>query len=126
MVAARAAYDQAVATYRQTVLTAFGQVEDQLSAARILQEQNTVQQQAVQLARRSVQITLNQYRAGTQAYTAVITAQNTALADEQTALTVQQNLLVASVSLITALGGGWTDADLPREDRIRGALPIFP
>lgn len=122
---ARAEYDQAVATYRQTVLTAFQGVEDQLSTTRILQEQLAAEQQAVDLARRSVQIALNQYRAGTQPYTTVITAQNTLLSDEQTLLTVRQNLLTASVSLIVALGGGWTDAALPRPGRIT-AQPIFP
>ncbi len=122
---ARAEYDQAVATYRQTVLTAFQQVEDQLAATRILQQQSEAERRAVDLARRSVAIALNQYRAGTQPFTTVITAQNTQLADEQAALTVQQNLLTASVSLIVALGGGWTDVELPRPAAIRDQ-PIFP
>ena len=123
--AARATYDQSVATYRQTVLTAFQQVEDALSGLRVLQQQAAAQQQAVQLARRSVQIVLNQYRAGTQPYTAVITAQNTAFADEQAALTVQQNLLTSSVALVVALGGGFTDTGLPGPAILK-AQPIFP
>jgi NodT family efflux transporter outer membrane factor (OMF) lipoprotein len=123
--AARATYDQAVATYRATVLTAFQQVEDELAATRILQQQLRAEEEAVGLARRSVQIALNQYRAGTQAYTAVITAQNTALADEQALLTVRQNLLTASASLIVATGGGWTDAQLPEPAALRNQ-PIFP
>ncbi|MBV8915430.1 MAG: efflux transporter outer membrane subunit [Acetobacteraceae bacterium] len=122
---ARAEYDQAVATYRQTVLTAFQQVEDELSATRILQAQSAAAQRAVELARRSVAIALNQYRAGTQPFTTVITAQNTALADEQSALTVRQNLLTASVSLIVALGGGWQETALPAPAAIK-AQPIFP
>lgn len=123
--AARAAYDQAVATYRQTVLTAFQQVEDALSSTRILQQQASAEAEAVALARRSVQIALNQYRAGTQPYTTVITAQNTALTDEQAALTVRENLLLSSANLIVALGGGWTKASLPMADVLRDQ-PIFP
>jgi NodT family efflux transporter outer membrane factor (OMF) lipoprotein len=124
--AARALYDEAVATYRQTVLSAFEQVEDELSTLRILQDQYAAQQDAVRLARQAVDVTLNQYRAGTQAYTAVITAENTLLADEEALLTVQQERLVASVTLIEALGGGWNAGELPKESVIRTANPIFP
>jgi NodT family efflux transporter outer membrane factor (OMF) lipoprotein len=109
----RAAYDQTVANYRQTVLTGFQQVEDQLAALRILEEQAAVQEGAVRAAREAERLVLNQYRAGTQAYTSVLTAQTTALTDEQTALTIAQNRLVASVSLIQALGGGWNASQLP-------------
>jgi len=123
--AARATYDQAVANYRQTVLTAFQQVEDELSSTRILQQQLVAENEAVQFARRAVQIALNQYRAGTQPYTTVITAQNTQLTDEQTALTVRQNLLNASVALVVALGGGWTDTQLPTPGPLKDQ-PIFP
>ena len=122
--AARANYDQAVATYRQTVLTAFEAVEDQLSSLRILAQQADAEEKDVALARRAVQIALNEYRAGTQPYTTVITAQNTLLGAEQTALTVQQQRFVASVSLIEALGGGWTAADLSSVDG--GNLPRRP
>ena len=108
--AARASYDEAVATYRQTVLTAFEGVEDQLSSLRILAEQADAEDKDVALARRAVQIALNEYRAGTQPYTTVITAQNTLLSAEQAALSVQQQRFVASVTLIQALGGGWTTA----------------
>jgi NodT family efflux transporter outer membrane factor (OMF) lipoprotein len=109
---ARAAYDAAVATYRQTVLTAFQQVEDELATLRILEQQVQVQEQTVKDANLAVQLTLNQYKAGTVAYTAVITAQTTALADAQTLLGIRQNRLVASVVLIEALGGGWNAASL--------------
>ncbi len=122
---ARAEYDQAVATYRQTVLTAFQQVEDELAATRILQQQVAAQARAVDLARRSVAIALNQYRAGTQPFTTVITAQNTLLTDQQALLTVRQNLYTASVALIVALGGGWSDAQLPPPGQIKDQ-PIFP
>ena len=105
---ARAAYDATVANYRQTVLIAFQQVEDQLATLRILEQQVEVQEQTVKSADLSVQLTLNQYRAGTVAYTSVVTAQAIALGDAQTLLTIRQNRLVASVALIQALGGGWT------------------
>jgi NodT family efflux transporter outer membrane factor (OMF) lipoprotein len=105
--AARATYDQQVATYRQTVLTAFQQVEDQLAALRILEQQANVEDVAVRSAREAVRLTLNQYEAGTVAYTSVVTAQAIQLADEQEVLTVLGNRLTASVALIAALGGGW-------------------
>ena len=104
--AARAAYDASVATYRQTVLTAFQQVEDQLSNLRILEQQAVATAQAVRSAQRSVQIALNTYRAGTAVYTNVITQQTALLGDQQSALSVQEQRLVASVTLVQALGGG--------------------
>ena len=109
---ARAAYDATVANYRQTVLTAFQQVEDELATLRILERQVQVQEQTVKSANLAVQLTLNQYRAGTVAYTSVVTAQATALGDAQTLLTIRQNRLTASVALIQALGGGWDAASL--------------
>jgi NodT family efflux transporter outer membrane factor (OMF) lipoprotein len=124
--AARATYDQAVANYRQTVLTAFQQVEDELSTLRILERQARALAVTVADSRRAVTLALNEYRAGTQPYTTVITAQNVALSNEQTALTVRQNRLVASVALIEALGGGWDVTRLPsRKDLTRG-LPFLP
>lgn len=111
--AARAVYDQQVANYRETVLSAFQQVEDELSSLRILEQQAAAQDLAVTTAERAVQLTLNQYQAGTVAYTAVITEQTIALGDEQAAVTILGNRLVASASLIEALGGGWDRSDLP-------------
>ncbi len=111
--AARATYNQSVATYRQTVLTAFQQIEDQLGALRVLAQQAVAEDAAVASARRAVDVTLNEYRAGTVAYTSVIIEQALLLADQQTALAIQQNRLVASVTLIEALGGGWNASDLP-------------
>jgi NodT family efflux transporter outer membrane factor (OMF) lipoprotein len=107
---ARAAYDGSVATYRQTVLSAFQQVEDELAALRILEQQDQVQQRTVNFADEAVRLTLNQYKAGTVAYTAVVTAQTIALNDAQTLLDIRQSRLVASVALIQALGGGWSTA----------------
>jgi NodT family efflux transporter outer membrane factor (OMF) lipoprotein len=105
---ARAAYDSAVANYRQTVLTAFQQVEDELAALRILQQQFAVAEHTVRSANEAVKLTLNEYKAGTIAYTSVVTAQVTALSDALSLASIRENRLVASVSLIQALGGGWT------------------
>jgi NodT family efflux transporter outer membrane factor (OMF) lipoprotein len=110
---ARATYDEFVADYRQTVLAAFQQVEDQLVALRVLQQQAVAQDAAVASARHAVEVTLNQYLAGTVAYTSVITEQTLELSDEQTVLTIQQSRLVASVTLIQSLGGGWQASDVP-------------
>jgi NodT family efflux transporter outer membrane factor (OMF) lipoprotein len=116
---AKAAYRQDVASYRQTVLAAFQQVEDQLAALRILAEQQEVQDRAVKSAEEAERLILNEYKAGTVAYTSVIVAQTAALADEETALTIRQNRLVASVALIEALGGGWTARQLPTPTEIK-------
>jgi outer membrane protein TolC len=108
----RAAYDAAVANYRETVLTAFQQVEDELATLRILEQQVEVQEQTVKSADLAVQLTLNQYRAGTVAYTSVVTAQAVALGDAQSLLGIRQGRMVASVTLIQALGGGWNAASI--------------
>ena len=117
---ARAAYDGTVANYRQTVLTAFQQVEDELASLRILEQQFQVADQTVKDANLAVTLALNQYRAGTVAYTAVVTAQAIALNDAQTLLNIRQSRLVASVTLIQALGGGWRTSDL---SAVHVALP---
>jgi NodT family efflux transporter outer membrane factor (OMF) lipoprotein len=124
--AVRASYDQSVATYRQTVLTALQQVEDALSGLRILEQQAAAEAIAVDSARRAVEVTLNEYRAGTVAYTSVITEQTLLLADQQTALSVQQSRLVASVALIEALGGGWSAAALPARHEVEQSHPWMP
>ena len=124
--AARATYDQSVATYRQTVLTAFQQVEDALSGLRILARQEAVQRQTVIDAGRAAQIALNEYRAGTQAYTAVITAQNTLLSAQQTLITIQQSRLTDAVALIQALGGGWRASELPDRNWLQRRDPLLP
>src|SRR3984893_9002458 len=102
-----ATYDENVANYRQTVLTGFQEVEDNLAALRILEQEAAVQDEAVKSARGSLAITLNQYRAGTANYLAVVIVQATALANERAALTILGRRLSASVALIQALGGGW-------------------
>jgi NodT family efflux transporter outer membrane factor (OMF) lipoprotein len=111
--AAGAFYDESVANYRQTVLTGFQQVEDQLATLRILESQAEVEVRAVASAREAELLELNQYKAGTVAYTSVVTAQQTALSNEEAALNVQQSRLVASVTLIQSLGGGWDQGQLP-------------
>ncbi len=123
--AARAAYWQSVANYRQTVLTAFQQVEDQLAAIRILKQQLVVQEKAVKAAREAVQVYLNQYQAGTVPFTTVVGAQATLLGDEEAALTIRQDLFLASVSLIQALGGGWDTNLLPGEKELVKNFSLF-
>ena len=102
-----AAYDASVAAYRQTVLAAFQDVEDNLAALHYLEEEAAVQDAAVQAARESLTITLNQYRAGTANYLAVVVVQAGTLNNERTAVTILGQRYAASVALIKALGGGW-------------------
>jgi NodT family efflux transporter outer membrane factor (OMF) lipoprotein len=104
-----AAYDATVATYRETVLTGFQEVEDNLAALRILEQEAAVQDEAVKSARESLAITLNQYRAGTANYLAVIVVQAQALVNERAAVGILGQRLNASVGLIRALGGGWKE-----------------
>ena len=110
MAQASAAYDGTVATYRQSVLVGFQEVEDNLAALRILAQEAIVQDEAVVLARRSVALTTNQYKAGIVTYLSVIQVQATALNNERAALDVLNRRLTASVLLVKALGGGWTAA----------------
>lgn len=109
---ADATYDESVANYRQTVLTAFQQVEDNLSALRVLAEEAKAEDAAVADARKSEQLTVNQYKEGIVPFNNVLTAETTRLSNEQTALTVQKSRLEASVALIQALGGGWDVSQL--------------
>ena len=121
---ARAAYDATVADYRQTVLTAFQQVEDELSSLRILAQQATAEDAAVRAARQAETIIFNQYKAGTVAYTSVVVAQTAALSNAETAINIRQSRLVASAALVQALGGGWDTASLPNGDRIEADYPL--
>ena len=121
---ARAVFDQDVANYRQTVLTAFQQVEDQLAGLRILAQQAEVQDKAVAAAFEAARILNNQYLAGTVAFTSVIVADQTALANAETAVNIRQSRLVASAALIQALGGGWDTTQLPSRDRIEENAPL--
>ena len=105
---AKAAYNADVASYRQTVLAAFQQVEDNLAALRILEQEAQVQNEAVMDARKAVTLETDQYKAGTVSALDVITTQATALTDEKTAVTILGQRLNACVLLIQYLGGGWT------------------
>lgn len=122
---AKAAYDAAVANYRQVSLAAFQNVEDQLAALRILEQEAIAQDDAVKSAEHALAITINQYRAGTVSYLNVITAQATAYSNERNAITILGNRLDDSVALIKALGGGWEEKDLPAQGDIglRSAAP---
>lgn len=104
-----ATYDENVANYRQTVLAGFQEVEDNLAALKILEQEAAVQDEAVRTARESLAIVLNQYRAGIANYLAVVVIQAAALNNERTALSILSRRLTASVVLIKALGGGWED-----------------
>ena len=115
---ARATYDETVANYRQSVLVGIQQVEDNLATLRVLAHQAEVQSRAVDLARQAEQLTLNSYKAGVLDYTSVVQAQATALSSEQSALAIRQSRLTASVSLIEALGGGWSVAQLPSKHQL--------
>ena len=108
-----AAYDANVAAYRQTVLTGFKEVEDNLAALRILEQEAVVQDEALQAARQAVVLTTNQYKAGIINYLNVVTVQAAALANERTAVDILNRRLTASVLLIKALGGGWNISGLP-------------
>ena len=127
--AARAAYWQSVANYRQTVLAAFQQVEDQLAAIRVLTRQLKEANDAVSSARSWVRSYMDQYRIGVVDLTTLLYAQSTLLSSEQSALAVRQSLFVASVILIEALGGGWDVSKLPTQgDLVKGfsLLPQLP
>ena len=116
---ARAAYDASVATYRQTVLTGFQQVEDNLAALRILEQEAKSADAAVASAKKNVVITINQYKVGTASALDVITTEAIALSNELTAVNVLGSRLNANVLLVQALGGGWSTADLP-SDKVVG------
>jgi NodT family efflux transporter outer membrane factor (OMF) lipoprotein len=108
LAAARAAYDAAVANYRQTVLSAFQDVEDQLAAQRLLAQQSEKENAALKSARRTLDISTTKYKGGVITYLDVVIAQSAALGLEQTVVQLNGQRLAASVSLIKALGAGWT------------------
>ncbi|MFJ2987166.1 efflux transporter outer membrane subunit [Collimonas sp. NPDC087041] len=110
--AAKAAYQATVANYRGTVLSAFQNVENDLSGLRILAEQANALEAAVRDATHGAEIAFNEYQAGTVDYTTVATARATQLSNQLSALNVQQSRLLDSVSLIGDLGGGWSDSAL--------------
>ena len=114
----QAAYDATVAAYRQTVLTAFEQVEDNLAALRILQSEADKLEQTIQAANRALNVSAAQYKAGTTSYLTVITSQATLLNSQRDAVTLLTRRLTASVLLIEALGGGWNSSQLPSRNQL--------
>ncbi len=112
--AVRASYEATVAAYRQTTLTAFQQVEDNLAALRILEQEAEQQRRAVESAQLSLQLFNNRYRGGVDNYLQVITAQTVTLANQRTEIDILRRRMGASVLLVKALGGGWDVADLPK------------
>ncbi|MBV9154745.1 MAG: efflux transporter outer membrane subunit [Acidobacteriaceae bacterium] len=111
---AQASYEAQVANYRQAALTAFQEVEDNLSTLRILEEESSKQHEATIAAENSLQLSLNRYKGGLVTYLEVVTAQGTALTNERTEVDLLRRRMDASVQLIKALGGGWTIAQLPQ------------
>lgn len=121
----RALYDQSVATYRNTVLTAFQQVEDNLSSLRILAPEIQQQDDAVKSAERNLALATDRYRLGIDPYLNVITAQATLLSNQQTAVTLREQQMVASVQLVEALGGAWDANQLPTPKQIISRRPAM-
>ncbi len=115
--ATRAAYDAEVAFYRQTTLTAFQQVEDNLAALRILAAEAQQQRDAVKSADRSLRTFTNLYVGGEVAYLQVITAQTALLTNQRNDVDVERRRIEADIRLIKALGGGWDIAELPQLDQ---------
>jgi NodT family efflux transporter outer membrane factor (OMF) lipoprotein len=113
--AARATYDANVAAYRQAVLAAFQDVEDNLASLRILEQEIVVQRQAVDSARQALAIVTNEYKAGTVGFVNVLTAQTTAFIAEQKLESIAGQRMVSSVGLVKALGGGWDASQMNRE-----------
>jgi NodT family efflux transporter outer membrane factor (OMF) lipoprotein len=114
----RAQYDSTVANYRQTVLTAFQQVEDNLSTLRVLSLEIQQQEDAVKSAQRVLTVASDRYRLGIDPYLNVITAQTTLLSNQQTVVNLHMQQITASVQLIEALGGGWNASTLPTPKQI--------
>jgi NodT family efflux transporter outer membrane factor (OMF) lipoprotein len=118
---AEAAYDVAAAQYKETVLSGFQQVEDQLALLRLLDQEAALQDQAVRASRQAEQSTIAQYRAGTTSYLNVVTTQTTLLNNQRTAVQLRGRLLAASISLVAATGGGWS-----ANDSLAAATPAQP
>jgi outer membrane protein TolC len=111
------AYDQAVANYRQTVLTSFQQVEDNVEILRILEQEAQIQDKAV-----TAELAITRYKGGVTSYLEVTTAQSAALSDELTAVNILGRRMVDAVTLVQALGGGWNSSELPQRPECCGKL----
>jgi NodT family efflux transporter outer membrane factor (OMF) lipoprotein len=119
---ATAFYDQTVANYRETVLTGFQQVEDNLAALRILENEAQVQERAVVAAQKYLELANTRYAGGVTSYLEVTTAQSAALSDELTAVNILGRRMVDAVALVQALGGGWDRSSLPDRPECCGKL----
>jgi outer membrane protein TolC len=119
---AHAAYDFQVASYRESVLTGFHQVEDGLAAVRILENEASVQDEAVVAAQRSLDLSITRYKGGVTTYLEVITAQSAALSDQVTAVNILGRRMANTVLLIHSLGGGWEKSSLPERPECCGKL----
>ncbi|MBI1354112.1 MAG: efflux transporter outer membrane subunit [Acidobacteria bacterium] len=109
-----AEYDVTVAEYRQTVLTAFQEVEDNLATLRVLETEERQQAEAVAAARESLQLATNRYQGGVDTYLQVLSAQTVELVSERRMIDIRRRRILASVALIKALGGGWDASEMPR------------
>ncbi len=121
-----ALYDSDVASYRQTVLSAFQEVEDNLAALRILAQEAEQQDVAVKAAEQSLRLELDRYKSGVDSYLNVITTQTIALGDERTAVQLLARRLVSAVQLVSALGGGWDSSTLPTPGQLKTSASATP
>ena len=119
----RAQYDETVANYRQTVLTAFQQVEDNLASLRILSGEIQFQDTAVKSAERTLAIAQDRYKLGIDPYLNVLTAQTALLSNQGTAVNLRIQQMTASEGLIEALGGGWNASQLPSPAQLISKVP---
>jgi NodT family efflux transporter outer membrane factor (OMF) lipoprotein len=119
VLAAEANYDASVAAYRETVLGALQQVEDNLSTLRVLAQESEQQAAAVEAAQTSLTLETDRYKAGTDSYLNVILTQTITLNDQRAQVSLLQRRMIAAVDLIVALGGGWDASALPNPDQIR-------
>jgi outer membrane protein TolC len=122
----RAQYDVTVANYRQTVLTAFQQVEDNLVALRLLSIEVQQEDAAVTSAQRTLKVATDRYKLGIDPYLNVLTAQTALLSNEQTAVNLRIQQMTASVQLVEALGGGWDSSQLPTQKDVAQPPPPSP
>jgi NodT family efflux transporter outer membrane factor (OMF) lipoprotein len=115
-------YNQTVANYRETVLTGFQQVEDNVAALRILEHEAQVQNTAVIAAQKYLELAVTRYKGGVTSYLEVTTAQSAALSDEVTSVNILGRRMVDAVTLVQALGGGWNSSDIPQRPECCGKL----
>jgi NodT family efflux transporter outer membrane factor (OMF) lipoprotein len=126
VVNSEAGYDATVAAYRQTVLSAFQEVEDDLASLRYLAEEAGQQQDAVVAAQQALDLETERYKAGTDSYLNVVTTEVIALNDEQNAISILERRMNAAVDLVKAVGGGWDVSTLPSGRILRSLKPDDP